>query len=177
MAHEALKPMGVPVEKLHLEINDTWTCPDTGVSGASRQNVMNEFAFSECAKLMMDAMRKDDGTYRTYDEMVAEGLDTRYTYEQTWGPSPNANDYTTQGSDSQFLTFACFLAEICVEVATGKVKIIELHNISDCGTTTNRLSLEGQGYSGLMHGAGYALSEELRDYDKDVNFIPYGFPF
>lgn len=175
--HEALRPMGFPVEKIHLELNDTATCPDTGVSGASRQNVMNEFAFHECGKLLMDAMRKEDGTYRTYDEMVAEGIPTKYNYKQAWGPSPNANDYTTQGSDSQFFTFSGFLAEVAVEVKTGKTKIIELHNISDCGTTCNRLSLEGQGFSGLMHCAGYALSEELRDYEKDVNFVPYGFPY
>ncbi len=179
MVHQALKVNGmeVPVEKIHLEINDTGTCPDTGVSGASRQNVMNEFAFDACAKLMIEAMKKEDGTFRTYEEMVADGLETSYQYEHSYGPSPHFNDYTTQGSDSPFLTFACFLAEVAVEVATGKVKLVELHNIADCGVTTNRLSLEGQGYSGLMHGAGYALSEELRDYDKDVNLIPYGFPF
>ena len=39
---------------------------------------MNSKAVVMAADELMNAMRKPDGTYRTYDEMVAEGIPTKY---------------------------------------------------------------------------------------------------
>ena len=39
---------------------------------------MNSKAVVMAADELMNAMRKPDGTYRTYEEMVAEGIPTKY---------------------------------------------------------------------------------------------------
>jgi aldehyde oxidoreductase len=69
------------------------------------------------------------------------------------------------------------LAEVGVEVNTGKTKVLELHCVADVGVTTNILSLEGQAFSGMMHGTGYALSEQFSDFKKHTTLIGGGFPY
>lgn len=75
---EALKPMGVTSDRIRLIQNDTKVCPDSGMSAASRSHYMNGHATKIAAERLMNAMRKPDGTYRTYEEMVAEGIETKY---------------------------------------------------------------------------------------------------
>ena len=40
---------------------------------------MAGWATKIAADQLLDAMRKPDGTYRSYDEMIAEGIPTKYT--------------------------------------------------------------------------------------------------
>lgn len=39
---------------------------------------MNSGAIRDAGRMLVDAMRKPDGSYRTYREMVAEGIPTEY---------------------------------------------------------------------------------------------------
>ena len=63
-------------------MNDTKTCPNAGPAGGSRSQVMSGNACRLAAENLVAAMKKEDGTFRTYDEMVAEGLATKY--EGNW---------------------------------------------------------------------------------------------
>ena len=63
-------------------MNDTSYCPDSGGAGGSRSQVLVGHAIVDACQKLIAAMTKDDGTYRTHDEMVAEGLDLRY--EGSW---------------------------------------------------------------------------------------------
>lgn len=177
IAHEALKPMNIPADKIHLVMNDTKKCPDTGYAGASRSNVMVSICTRRAADLLMDAMRKPDGSYRTYEEMTAEKIPTKYIGVHTWPKNPNNTEIIGRGSESPAMSSCGFLAEVEVEVSTGKTKILEMHCFTDVGVVTNYLSLEGQAYSGMMHGAGYALSEEFSDFKKHTSLIGAGFPY
>jgi hypothetical protein len=60
-------------------------CPDSGMSAASRSHYMNGNATIIAAEKLLDAMRKPDGTYRTYAEMVQDGIPT-YTPASTQPP-------------------------------------------------------------------------------------------
>ena len=77
---EALKPYfpNITPDDIKLVQDDSKYCPNTGESAGSRSHYANGKASIVAAKNIADAMRKEDGTYRTYDEMVAEGLPTRY---------------------------------------------------------------------------------------------------
>ena len=78
VTHEALKPLGIRPDQIKLRMNDSHRCPDTGISAASRCHYMAGFATIDAANQLMNAMRKPDGAYRTHDEMVAEGIPTKY---------------------------------------------------------------------------------------------------
>ena len=77
---EALKPYfpDITPDDVKLIQTDSKYCPNTGESAGSRSHYANGKASIVAAKNIADAMRKPDGTYRTYDEMVAEGIPTRY---------------------------------------------------------------------------------------------------
>ncbi|MDR2355060.1 MAG: molybdopterin-dependent oxidoreductase, partial [Clostridiales Family XIII bacterium] len=83
-AVKALAPLGVKADRVRLVMNDSKTCPDTGLAAASRSHYMGGNATIDAAEKLMNAMRKPDGSYRTYDEMTAEGIPTKYVghYDQ-----------------------------------------------------------------------------------------------
>ena len=77
-AHEALRPLGIGPEKIKLVMNDTAITPNSGPSGGSRQQVVTGNAIKSGCELLLGAMKKPGGGYRTYEEMVAENIPVRY---------------------------------------------------------------------------------------------------
>lgn len=55
------------------------------------------------------------------------------------------------------------MAEVEVDITTGKTRVEKLTMVSDCGTIINKLVLDGQLYGGLVQGIGLALSEDFED--------------
>ena len=177
---KALEPMGVKADQIILQMNDSKTCPDSGLAAASRQHYMTGNATIDGCTKLMNAMRKEDGTYRTYDEMVAEGIPTCYIghYDQfnlgiDIGPNPN------DGSCDKDATYM-YGVHVClveVDVNTGKSQVQKWTSWADIGTIGNKLAVLGQAYGGLSHAIGFALSE---DYDplskKSGNIVGCGVP-
>jgi aldehyde oxidoreductase len=123
-------------------------------------------------------MKKDDGSYRTYEEMQAEEIDVKYlgVYDTsfcTTGLDPN----TGQGDPTPEYTYGIFVTRVEVEVATGKTKVVSMECIADIGTVGNYLAVDGQAYGGMMHSIGFALSEQYSDVKKHKNMIGAGFPY
>ena len=177
ITHEALKPLGLRPDQIRLVMNDTKYCPDTGRAAASRSNIMYSLCCGKAATALMDAMRKPDGTYRTYDEMVEENIPTRYSGLQVWPHNEKLDDNTGFGKYPPDQSYAGFVAEVAVDTETGKTDLLEMHCVSDCGVITNWLSVEGQAYGGMLHSIGFALSENYSDMKKHNNMIGAGFPF
>ena len=175
--HEGLRPLGIKPENIQLVMNDTGTCTDSGRAAASRSNLMVGLATRIACDKLLDAMRKEDGTYRTYDEMIAEGIPTSYEGYKLNRANPNTNDLTGEGKLTPDQSYAGFVTEVEVEVKTGKTRVAAMHCFSDAGTVTNWLSLEGQAFGGMMHSIGFALSEEYQDTPKCGNLIGCGFPY
>ena len=176
--HEALRPLGLKPDQIRLVMNDTTLCPATGPAAGSRSHYMAGNAIIDGAQKLMDAMRKPDGSFRTYDEMVKDGIETKYigvhdTTDRTLDLDPN----TGQGNPTAEYTWIAFLSEVEVEVATGKTKVIGMHCVADVGVVGNFLAVDGQAYGGMMHSIGFALSEDYSDVKKHISLIGAGFPF
>ena len=69
---------------------------------------------------LLKAMRKPDGTYRTYDEMVAEGIDTHAVGIYTYTASVTLDQATSQGDPFPSYMYTIFLPEVAVDTETGK---------------------------------------------------------
>lgn len=175
---KALEPLGIKPEQVHHVYGDTKICPDTGIAAASRSHLMAGQATIDAANKLMDAMRKADGTYRTYDEMVAEGIDTKYVgrydlmHEDLQEPDPN----TGKGDRTPQYMYCLNIAEVEVCPDTGKVTVLHFAAVSDCGVLGNLLSVNGQAYGGISHSIGFALSENYYDVMKDNNIEKCGIP-
>jgi aldehyde oxidoreductase len=177
---ESLKPLGVKPEDIKLVQSDSKYCPNSGPSGSSRSTFINSNATKMAADRLMDAMKKPDGTLRTYAEMAAEGIPTKYLVKYTNTDLPNivpTNPNTGVGDHIPIYDYMLFLAEVAVNTKTGKTTVLRYTCIDDVGRVSNIDSLNGQAYSGISHGIGFALSEDYHDTMKNPNILKCGIPY
>jgi aldehyde oxidoreductase len=174
--HEALRPLAIAPQEISLVLNDMGKVPDGGPAAGSRSQVIIGNAIRVAADNLMQAMRKPDGRYRTYAEMVAEGLPVRYSGKWVQ-PLQICDAETGQGAPIASYMYGVFMAEVEVEVKTGKVKVEKMTVIADVGKINNRAVVDGQIYGGVAQGIGMALSEDYEDIHKHTNLVRCGFPY
>jgi aldehyde oxidoreductase len=177
---EALKPLGVTPDKIRLVQNDTKLCPDTGMSAASRSHYVDGNATIIAAEKLMNAMRKPDGTYRNYTEMVDEGIPTKYEGKFETSSIPGLcriDPNTGVGDPTPAYTYALNLAEVEVDTRTGKTRVIRFTCVDEVGKVGNIDAVNGQAYGGISHSIGFALSENYDDVKKNTNIANSGVPY
>lgn len=176
---EAFKPLGLTPDDIVLIQNDSKFCPDSGATASSRQHYMNGKAVHVAAEQLMDAMRKADGTYRTYEEMVAENIPTKYEYQYN-NPEDMTLKYldpnTGKGNPTPAFTYSLTIAEVEVDAKTGKATCIGYWDCDDVGRIGNIAAVDGQAYGGLCHSIGFALTENYEDVKKHANILGAGIP-
>ncbi len=185
-AHEALKPLGIRPEQIKLVCNDTAKAPNSGAAAASRSQIMVGNAIIDSCNQLLEAMARPDGTFRTYEEMVEEGIPT--FYEGYWKATLRnldgeiqhctpPDDKTGQGYPVANHMFGLFMAEVAVDVETGKTKVEKFTLVSDVGKINNYTIVEGQLIGGIAQGIGLALTEDFEDVRKHTNLVSCGFPY
>jgi len=176
-AHECLRPLGLEPDQIKLHLNDSHECPNSGISAASRCHFVVGRATEEAAAKLLDAMRKADGSYRTYAEMTAEGIPTKYFGKNdTTGKVVDLSFNTSQGDPVMSVTYGMELAEVRVDKKTGKTEVLRVVFVSDVGRLGNVLSVEGQAYGGISHTIGFALTENYDDVKKHATMAGAGIP-
>ncbi|KOA18686.1 aldehyde oxidoreductase [Clostridium homopropionicum DSM 5847] len=175
MAHETLRKAGYKPEDIKLILNDMNFTPNSGPAGGSRSNVLTGNATRVACENLLDAMKKEDGTYRTYEEMVAENKPLKYDGKWT-APCTDCNVETGQGNPFPVYMYGVLLAEVEVDLKTGKTKVTKLTIVSDVGTIINRLVVDGQILGGLVQGIGLALYEDFEDLKKHTTLTKCGIP-
>jgi len=174
-AHEALRAMNIKPEDIHLVMNDTSLAPNAGPAGGSRSQVMTGQATKNACEQLVAAMKKPDGSFRSYDEMKAAGLELRY-HGKFSAPAQNC-DENGQGRPFCCYMYGLFMAEVAVELATGKTTVEKMTMVADIGKINNRLVVDGQIYGGIAQGIGLALSEDYEDIKKHSTMVGAGFPY
>ena len=177
MAHETLREAGITPERIKLVMNDTALTPNSGPAGGSRSNVVTGNAIVAGARMLVNAMRKDDGSFRSYDEMVAESIPV--FYEGTWvaAACEDCSLETGQGSPFSNYMYELFIPEVEVDTESGKVRVTRFTTIPDVGTIINKSVVDGQIYGGLAQGIGLALTEDFDDYSKHTSLLGCGIPY
>jgi aldehyde oxidoreductase len=128
----------------------------------------------------MKAMKKADGNYRTYEEMVKEGIPTKYEGKYmtivTEGLS-RLDPNTGIGDPTPAFTYALNMAEVAVDTKTGKTTVTRFICVADVGKIGNIDAVNGQAYGGISHSIGFALSENYEDVKKHTNIASSGVPY
>jgi aldehyde oxidoreductase len=175
-AHQALLPLELDPTQIKLVLNDTALAPNGGPSGGSRSQVVIGNAIKNACDNLMAAMRKPSGVFRSYGEMVAEKLPLKYVGK--WTASMNSNcDENGQGNPFAVYMYAVFMAEVAVEMKTGKVTVEGYTAVTDVGKINNKLAVDGQMYGGIAQGIGLALTEDFEDLNKHTTMLACGIPF
>ena len=88
-------------------------------------------------------------------------------------------DERRYGDNNAAYTFAAQVAEVEIDIDTGRVKLLNLTSAHDLGRVINPLAAEGQVEGALAQGSGYALTEEMVYTDGRVanpSFLEYKLP-
>ena len=178
-AHETLRQAGIKPEQIKLVMNDTKLAPNSGPAGGSRSQVMSGNACRLAAENLVAAMKKEDGTYRTYDEMKAEGIETKVlgNWVCDYCATHPVDQATSQGEPFATYMYTLFLPEVCVDTKTGKVTVEKFTCVADVGTIMNKLLVDGNFYGGLAQGIGLALTEDFEDLTKHTSLKGCGIPY
>ncbi|MFT5700085.1 MAG: aldehyde oxidoreductase [Desulforhopalus sp.] len=174
-AHEALRPLKLSPDQIKLVMTDTSQTPNAGPAGGSRSQVMVGQAIKNSCEQLIEAMTKTDGSFRNYDEMTAEKLELRYNGKFT-APAKEI-DENGQGSPFACYMYGVLLAEVAVELATGKTTVEKMTMVADVGKVNNFLVVDGQIYGGMAQGIGFALTEDYEDIKKHSTMVGAGFPY
>ena len=175
-AHEALRPMNISVDKIRFSWADSSKHPVAGPIGAERSQVILGGAIRVSCEKLLAAAKKPDGSYMNFAEMQAKGLETRYLGSYSTDGVPCAPD-TGLGSPFSVFLYCIHLAEVSVELATGKTKVERMICAADIGKIGNQLLTDGQIYGSIQQGIGFALSEQYEDVEKHGSLVGAGFPF
>ena len=174
-AHQALCPLGLKPAQIRQVMNDTAVTPNSGPAGGSRSQVVTGQAIKAACELLVAAMRKGDGSYRTYQQMADEKIPT--VFDGKWTAPATACDENAQGAPFAVYMYGVFMAQVAVEIATGQTAVEKMTLVADIGKVNNRLVTDGQIYGGLAQGIGLALSEDFEDIQKHSTLRGAGFPY
>jgi aldehyde oxidoreductase len=174
-AHEALRPLNLKPEQIDLVLNDMTKTPNSGPAGGSRSNVVTGNATVVACRNLLKAMQKEDDTYRTYDEMIAEGLELKYMGKWT-APCTDTPPDGGQGNPFASYMYGVLVVEVEVDLNTGKTKVEKMTLSADIGVIINKLVVDGQMYGGLIQGVGLALTEDFEDLKKHTTLTGCGIP-
>ncbi|AGK99855.1 molybdopterin-dependent aldehyde oxidoreductase [Desulfoscipio gibsoniae] len=177
-SHEVLRQMGIKPEQIKLVMNDMNLAPAGGPAGGSRsQVVIGNSAVNGCEQLV-NALKKDDGTYMTYDEAVTKGIPLKYVGKwSTAADNCTACDEKGQGKPFAIYMYGVFLAEVEVDTKTGKAQVAGMTMAADVGEVINKTVVDGQIYGGLAQGIGLALTEDFEDLKKHTSMAACGIPY
>ena len=170
---------GLDFERIHIvSFQDTDTAPfDTGAY-ASRQTYVTGKAIKKCGELFRQKLleRAAARFHRPAEELTVAGdrivekksgetvvtladLAEDAFYSLTCSEHITA-EATSHCTDNTF-AFGCCFAEVEVDLALGRVKVLDLINVHDSGTLINPALAAAQVEGGMSMGLGYALSEEM----------------
>ncbi len=175
-AYEGLKVMGIKTSQIKLDMNDTRN-PNSGPSGGSRSNLLSGNAILVSCRMLEQAMKKPNGTYRTYDEMKAENIPLRYDGKWVASDCTACSESTAQGNPFSAYMYGTFIVELEVDLTTYKTKWVKLTSAMDVGTIINRTTVDGQNYGGITQCVAMGLTEDFDDLKVHTSLMKCGIPY
>jgi xanthine dehydrogenase YagR molybdenum-binding subunit len=176
MAQIAAEELGVPLERVRVQLGDSARGPYASISaGSSTVPSMGpavRSAAADAARQILEiaAQRYDleqrllsikDGNVISasggswpLEEVTGLLDDGQILGKGARGPNPTG---------MRVLTFGVQVAEVAVDVETGEVRVERIVAIHDVGRIINRLGARSQVEGGIVQAVGYALTEQRID--------------
>jgi CO/xanthine dehydrogenase Mo-binding subunit len=207
LAQIAAEEVGVPLDKIVVHWADTGGTPDSGTTAATRhtyatgnavrlaaqqaRNVLLQWARRELEVNAIEGLSICDGhlLVKNYPErqipleeicqkaklagevLIGKGTFTTHTTRVSLEDG--------QGAPYWPYTFGVQIAEVEVDLETGKVDILRIVAAHDVGRAINPVSVEGQIEGGIAQGVGWSLYEAVELQDgriKNPSFSTYLMP-
>jgi CO/xanthine dehydrogenase Mo-binding subunit len=185
--------LGIPTGSVCVHPVDTGVVPDSGPTVASRTTIVSGNAIIDaCEKIkarMVEVGASVLGPKAAYDveqggisagkpaarlafgEIVAECFARRVDLTATgWYVVPDCHldDETGQGKAYHVYSFAADIADVEVDLATGRVEVKSFLAVHDSGRIINPMTATSQVEGGIAQGIGLALYERFAVSDGRV---------
>ena len=173
MAQIAAEELGVPLERVTVELGDTAHGPYATVSGGSsttpsvgpavraaagdvarqiREIAAQRFELEERLLSLSDGnVHSADGGSWPLEEITGLLEDGQILGKGARGPNP---------AGMRVMTFGIQVAEVAVDVETGEIVVERVYAVHDIGRVINPLGAESQIEGGIIQAIGHSLSEQ-----------------
>jgi CO/xanthine dehydrogenase Mo-binding subunit len=162
--------LGIPYEMVVPATVDTSVAPDSGPTVASRSVMVVGRLLAEAAPRMLQTLRARAGL--PIGHTAEQFRDAARTYAGRYGPLETQARYqpppgwhwdnvTFAGDAYAGYAWACYVAEVAVDVRTGEVQVQDFVAVQEIGRVINPVTARGQVHGGVAQGIGWALSEEV----------------
>ena len=148
----AADALGVPLERVSLAPQDTSLVPDSGPTVASRTAMIVGRLVQEAA---LDIKAR----------LAKEKLPLRVEKSYIQPDSIHWDETTYTGDAYPVYAWACTIADVEVDTATGEVRVTDLVTAVDCGKALHPVMAEGQIEGGCLQAVGWATIEEIKMKD------------
>lgn len=185
--------IGVPPEKIRIDLPDTDSTMNAKPTHGSRGLMLGGTAAAKAALMLresmvncaaelfeVDADRIDLRDNKAFDRKNKENvIDIKELAEEMYlrDYNPGAHGYfkapkrffdpvTGLGVNYSVYTFAATVAEVEVDTETGETSVIKIWPAMDCGKAIDPQIIEGQIEGAISQGMGLALMENMEINDK-----------
>lgn len=194
----------LPLEEVEVHTEDTFKTADPGVTSASKQTYLTGKAICNTAQKLLKEishqlalqlkMSPEEITYscgvfrlkkggkkikislRQAANILSEKRKSLLeTVGMTVAATTSLDPENSQGAPYPTYTYASQVAEVEVDVRTGKVRVLRIISAHDVGKAINPGTIESQIEGGVIMGIGYALMERF-DPGRTKNLQDYLIP-
>ena len=203
LAQIAAEALGCDMERITMNIADSSRAPSSGAAIASRGTFTGGHAILNAAdkikRILSQPLMEAYGVAREdirYEKDQVILPDRKISFAEAVrncygiGKTPAANGTFVNfplewdhekccGEAFVSYTYSCHGAEVEIDMASGKVKVLKMVGCHDAGRVINQTLACGQVFGGMVMGAGMALTEDLasrKGICKNLNFDNYIIP-
>jgi xanthine dehydrogenase YagR molybdenum-binding subunit len=166
LAQIAAEMLGLPIERVRVELGDT-SFPEASGSGGSYGAASSGSALFEACNALREKLARaadmDPVTARFADGSIASGEQSRKLTDLVGAgmdadgeiqPGRNNKDFSQQSYGAHF-------AEVGVDIDTGEVRLRRMLGVFTAGRVLNAKTARSQAIGGMVFGVGSALHEEM----------------
>jgi len=148
----AAETLGIAPRRVRVEWSDTATAPEAGSASASHQTFVGGNAVRGACALARRKLEAIGG----FAALPLGGFSTVHTYH-----APRTRPLAARGSGRHVFayTWSTCIADVAVDMTTGRVRVLRVINALDAGRVINPKLFEAQVEGGVVMGQGYALQE------------------
>lgn len=165
--------LALPMDKIRLVTRDSAETLPTGPSAASRMTYMAGGALVDALGKLKDAM--EEAGEKTHAGLKAKGKATLYEGNKKTVDTGSLDPETGLGPNFESWTHAIQIAEVEVDLDTGRVDIVKSTTAVDAGPVIHPQNLKGQVEGGMNMGSGFALREEFVQ-GKTRDWVTFKYP-
>ncbi len=148
----AADALGVTLEQVRVGAQDTSLVPDSGPTVASRTAMIVGGLIHDAATALRGRLERERPPLRV-----------ERTYVQP--DTVHWDDQTYRGDAYPVYGWACTIADVAVDTATGEVRVTDVVTAVDCGKAIHPVMAEGQIEGGALQAVGWATIEEIKMRD------------